>query len=80
MFHFGYKTQSLFEVKDNAIRDNTPSLKTVYLFEGIQMNEISVGTCVLTKIHFLKQCREKFYYVGISATFKITEITFMTKL
>jgi hypothetical protein len=37
VFHFCYKTLSLLEVKDNAIRDDTPSLRTVYLLEGIHM-------------------------------------------
>jgi len=37
VFPFCYKTLSLLELKDNAIRDDTPSLRTVYLLEGIQM-------------------------------------------
>jgi len=41
---------------------------------------MSVSSFVLAKTNVLKQCGEKFYYVGISATFKITEIKFMTKL
>jgi len=80
VFHFCYKTLSLFEVKDNSIRDNSPSLKTVYLFEDLQMQKMTVSSRVLAKIHVLKQCGKIFYYVGISATFEITEIKFMTKL
>ena len=41
---------------------------------------MSVSSCVLVKIHVLKQCGEKFYYIVISATFKIIEIKFMAKL